>query len=150
MPVLTDMGSSVPSIFQQFFNSHKDQHKYQYCSCSVKISTLNFDVKFIGCVKASFRINNAHHCHPLFIFEFGVESAFDGLFGFDFIRKYNLVIIPNIECCKINNEYIPFVNRKFKFKLIATDCNFITEKETRNHLPSTKRVDFSQFLKNFH
>ena len=143
VPVLVDTGSSVSLISKSFFNQHKNSLKYRHLSRSVKISTLNSDVKFIGCVDISFKINSAHYRHPMFICEFNSSSSFDGLLGFDFIRKYNLVIIPDIESCKINNEYIPFLNKKSTFINASIQCNI---SNTENNLPPTKCVDFSQLL----
>ena len=108
--VLVDTGSSVSLVSKSFYNQYKSLLKYRHLSCYVKITTLNSDVKFIGCVD-TFKINSALYRHPLFISAFNPSSSFDGLLGFDFIRKYNIVIIPDIESCKINYKYILFVTR---------------------------------------
>ena len=86
------------------------------------------------------------HFHPcMLICKFAPESAFDGLIGYNFIRKYNLLIIPNIECCKISSEYIPFINKTSNFNPATDQCNTIVKNKV-NTLPSTNHIDFSQLL----
>ena len=80
----------------------------------------------------------------MFIYECNPSSSFYGLLGFDFIRKYNLVIIPDIKSCKIDNEYIPFVNKKSTFINASFQCN-ISNTES-NNLPANKHTDISQLL----
>ena len=137
-----DTGSSVSIISSNFFDNNKKNLKYKHLSRAVKISTINSTVKFMGCIDLSFKIKTAHFRHPMYICNFGDEAIFEGLLGFDFIRKFNLVIVPDIECCKINNIYIPFTNRKSNFHIVETQCK--TNESTHHH--NIKTSDLSKYV----
>ena len=99
VPALVDI--SVPLISIYSFDLNKNSFTHWHRSCSVKISTLNSKVHFVGCIKVSFKINNAYYTNPRFINECSPNSKFYGLINFHFIKKYNLIIIPDIEYFKI-------------------------------------------------
>ena len=66
----------------------------------------------------------------MYICNFGEDSVFEGLLGFDFIRKFILVIVHDIKCYKINNEYVSFTNKQSDSPIMAIQCE---PNETTNH-----------------
>ena len=105
---LLDTGSSISLMSKEVFDKLKAQLKYKFLGRSVSISTINSQVKFTGCADISFKINKQHYRHNLYLSRIAETSPFDAILGYDFISKYNVLIFPEMGCCKLNNEFIYF------------------------------------------
>ena len=81
----------------------------------MKISTINSGVKFMRCIDLSIKIKTAHYRCTMYICDFSEDSVFEGLMRYNSIRKFNLVVVPDIKYYKMNNEYVIFTNMQSKF-----------------------------------
>ena len=105
---LLDTGSSISLLNKDLFDNIKSNIKYKFLGRSVSISTINSQVQFSGCVNISFKINKQHYKHNLYLSKIAPTSPFDAILGYDFMSKYNVLIFPEMGCCKLNNEFIYF------------------------------------------
>ena len=108
-PFLLDTGSSVSIVDNNFFSNIKSNIKARYLSRSVKISTVNSEVKFLGCVEFIIKISNKNFKHNFYIISLQNHTKFVGILGFDFITKFNIQIKPESNLCTFKDLSIPFV-----------------------------------------
>lgn len=110
-PFLIDTGSSISLIAKKSFDQLKSNLTYKMLSRRVKIATISQQVEFNGCAEISFKVGKHRFRHPLYLFNLKSTANFTGILGFDFLRKFNVVIFPEIEACKIKHDFIYFSNR---------------------------------------
>lgn len=107
---LLDTGSSVSIVGDKFFQQIKQLIKIRYLSRSVKITTLNSTVNFSSCVEFTIKIESKSFKHSFYVVNIAEDSSFCALLGYDFLRKFRVVINEEYTGCHIHDLYVPFLS----------------------------------------
>lgn len=89
--MLLDSGSSVSLLDKQAFENVRSSQKIRLLSRSVRINTVNSELKFTACAEISFKLDKQFFRHSFFISN--LESHFfHGILGADFLKQHNVLI----------------------------------------------------------
>lgn len=99
--MLVDTGSSISLISNQMFQKIKNHLSYKHIARNVTITTVNSKVKFYGCVQFTFKVGKLFFNQAFYTVDIDENSSFQGILGFDFIKKYNIILdikSNNLQC----------------------------------------------------
>lgn len=108
---LVDSGSSLSLLSADFFNNNKQYLKYKYLGSRVKIQTVNSQLYCQGSIECSLKISNNFYKHHFHIVELPPTSLFQGILGYDFIKKFNIIISPKDEILVVDNHEVKLLSQ---------------------------------------
>lgn len=117
---LLDSGSSISLVSSNIFNEVKSNTKVKFLSRRVNIRTVNSTLTFSACTEISMKINKNNFKQVFYVSDFS-QHQFDGLLGFDFISKYNVILDPSQNKAIFQNFEIPFFSENHKCLLNAIE-----------------------------
>jgi hypothetical protein len=104
---LVDTGSSISLISVSKFNEIKRFITFKNIANNVTISTVNSTVKFYNCVKFTFKVGKFYFNQMFYTVQLDESSSFEAIIGYDFIKRYNLVLDIANNCLKYQNHVLP-------------------------------------------
>lgn len=110
--MLVDTGSSLSLISSLFFNKHKNQMKYKFLGSRIKIQTVSGELYCQGSIECSLKINTAFFRHHFYIIQMPQSSPFNGILGYDFIKKFNLTLSPSDDLLWIDHHEVKLLSAK--------------------------------------